>query len=452
MPTRPSINPPRFDARLERIPDRPLREVESEDLAELEADVDASAGLGDVRLTAQAGTRLEIQVLSSEDASDPAGIFGRADDTANARSLESAPLVRFDPAYGWLRYGFEASLSGRAATSLGGLRLAAEGEKHLGLLDYRRHDAARSVARAVASDVARPRWVLDFDHLRGLGPGEALAYQVRGRLQTSLRASLADLVSVDLQRLGSLVSTDEPLVFRVDSGLTVSARFALEDDFVLAFSRPEDPSLAGHLEVAVRKTRGRSASVGARLSLSVDVENFADWADAVDTWIEDLVGAQVDKVDELFATIYSGTGIDTIRADPKRRELFDRLAKRLRVDEPLDAAVLQVDQLRLRWQNLKDEVSKRVHRLVDERLELAFTYDYRRIRESGTVLHAVLPEADLEPFHGALLDARFDGLLEHLRAHPDAVRHYLRRDRLEVSRAWGFAPHAAGRDRRAVRP
>ena len=423
----------RYDVRLETLPDRALGDL-SDELLEVEGGADADHRLGDVRLSAQADARFDIHVLGSVDAYDPAGLFGREQDT-DEDGLETGPVLRHAPAYGWIRYALEAGLSGRAGTSFAGLKLSVDGGRSVTLLDYRRHPVDRFLPKAVAKDIQAPRWALDFEHVRRLGPGEAVAFAVRGRLQTGVRARLADLVSVDLEGLGALVQTDEPLTLRIDSGWSVSAKVQLADEFMLVFSREDD----GRLLVSLNKGSRRSTALGSRLEVLVELEELETLARAADGWIDDLVGAPRAQVDDLFAALYRETGIDEVRADPIRRELFDRLTKRLGVDERLDATVLEVDTLRLKWENLKETVHDTTYRITEERLETSFSYDYRRVRESGTVLSAVLTEAELEPLHGELLHTRIDDLLDHLRERPESVRRYLRQNTLQDSSAWGFS-------------
>ena len=112
---------------------------------------------------------------------------------------------------------------GLKGNSLRQVGLALDGGKSVHLLDYRRHALDRPLASAVLDDLRRPRSVIRPQDVLGLGPGQALAYGLRGELGLQVRVSLADLITGSVGRIADLARAGRAVGLRVSSGLTAKA-------------------------------------------------------------------------------------------------------------------------------------------------------------------------------------------------------------------------------------
>ena len=431
MPNRRELS---YSVNPEDLPDLELGEVPSDRVFRAALSSDAGRAIAGAQFTAQAGAEVRIGVYNAPEDHDPAGILASAESAAmSAESEKIRPQLILDPENAWVRYAFDAHVRGRGGVSLERAGIHIEGDHRVTLLDYRRHRRDKLLVKAVLEDVKRPRVVTRYDDIRSLPEGEALAYQVRGGIQTRVEVNGADLMTAGVKELAAWVHSDEPIALRVDVGWSVWAQVSWVDDFVLVFTRGKDG-----IRVALQKNASRSVNASARLAVSVELEDSETWVQAVESWKEQLVGAEIQKVDELLAS----TSLDEIRADTVQSELLDQIARRLGV---VASTLENLDRLRARWAELKTRLNGWLTDWLRGRVETGFEHDYQRIQETDTLLAATLPEDVLEGLHEDLLRADLGSTLNWLRDHPKALERYLEKDRLAVSRAWGLALNVGSR-------
>ena len=425
-----------FIAEAVLLPDVAIGEAAGERVGGVRLGANATSTVSGIRFGAAAGTVVEIRVLSSPDDRDPAGIVGPAGSSSQDGGL--SPQLVFDAEHGWLAYVFEAHLKARIGKTLEQVGFAVDGQKAVTLLDYRRHPLNRNLAAAIAEDIARPRLAARKSDLLRLRPGDALAYGLRGELGMRLELKVADLISGSVGQLGRWIHTDKPLGLRIASGLTVSASVRWTDDFLVVFSGLED----GRIRLAVQKAQIRSQGVSATLGVTAELEASESFEAALREILNRLMGESVNVIDELFEV----SGIRELSEDPNRWALFLVVASRLGfAGGPLIQQTHSLVEIYEAWTALKKRVDKGIRRWIEAKITSSFTYDYRRIRESESVLQAVVEPQTLEDWHHDLLRARLDSPLLALRERPELVERFLHREQVECFSTWGFSL-SLGRD------
>ena len=442
------------------LPEVTVAEAAGQLVAGVEVSTDLASTVSDIRFGVDAGVAVEVRVLASPTDRDPFGVVGKSASTEDSSEKLSAeadsdalgPQLAFDGEHGWLVYGLEAGVQGVLNTSLRskGLKgnslrqvgLTLDGGKSVHLLDYRRHALDRPLASAVLDDLRRPRSVIRLQDVLGLGPGEALAYSLRGELGLQVRVSLADLITGSVGRIADLARAGRAVGLRVSSGLTAKASIRWSDDFLVVFSGLGD----GRLRLAVQKarlhSRGLSVALRARAELAFSESLETTLRDTLDR----LIGEPAERIDRLF----EASGIAELRADPNRWALFLTVASRLGfLAEPVIEQAHQLVEIHEAWVAFKKDVDQRVRRLLEAEIQAGFTYDYRRIRESESLLQAVIDPEDLtrhlETWHGDLLKGDLGPVIDALGRQPGSIERFLLMNRLESFSSWGFSL-SLGRD------
>ncbi len=438
-------------------------------VAGVEVGTDAASTVSDIRFGVEAGVGVEVRVLASPADRDPFGVVGKPVSTGDSTGKSSAepdsdalgPQLTFDGEHGWLVYGFEAGIQGslnhslrsnslrsnslrsnsHRSNSLGGKSLrqvgiTLDGGRSVHLLDYRRHALDRPLSSAILDDIRAPRSVVRLQDVLRLGQGEALAYGLRGELGLQVRVNVADLISGCAGRIAGLARGGGAVGLRVSSGLTMKASIRCTDDFLVIFSRLDD----GRIRLAVKKGRLSSRGLSAAFEARAELEFSESLESTLRDTLDRLIGEPVERIDRLF----EASGISELQSDPTRWALFLTVAGRLGfLAEPVIEQTHQLLEIHQAWEAFKKDVDQRIRRLLEAKIQAGFTYDYRRIQESESLLQAVMGPQDLKrhlkSWHGALLKGDLGPVIDVLSRQPDSIERFMRMERLEAFSAWGFS-------------
>lgn len=378
------------------------------------AAVDAPVQLDGLAFTLAAGAKATVLAFNSTEDQDPAAILKPTKPNADP------PLIALTPDHAWLKYEFLAQVRAAGGGTLSGVGLDIEGEKEAVFADYRRHARTDEAWTTLLGDAGRLRFAAQPEALTQLGAGEAVSYQLRGKLTAQIEVEWADLLTANVALLGNLVVTDTPLALRFQSGLSVAAHLKVTDDYLVAFCRAE----GGQIRVSVKKARSRSAGVTGKLEV---VAEFAD-SDSLQKALEATVAGLLGPADQL-QKLLKRTSLSNLSKTEAE------IIRRLGLADTLD----DVDRLRKRVAELEGQVKDTVQRIAKAKLEVGFAYEYERISEESTLLRAVLREERAVAHHDDLLKGRLDELLTELRSEPKRVESYLHEKTTKRRRAWGFS-------------
>lgn len=421
------------------LPIQPLGELPLPEIVSAEAVYDGNPTLGEITFSFDASAKGAILVCNDEgDEEEDDGVLGPADadETDDARS----PALTFSPEHAWLKYRFEGSAQGAATAEFapGGVAIKPKVEARKGVVFayYRRHGPEEIAAEAVVRDAVSLRAAFDADDALALEEGDALLYRVYGRLSVGLTLKWSDVFTASLRRLSDLLPQGSGLLaIKADAGAEVSFNVGVRDDFRLVFTKGGPVGeIAETVRVSVFKSKARE--VGLKADLGVTVE-FAD-PQAVERQLasvyEALAGPLVGNVDKLLEQFDRFTTFQDLPAE------LQMAANLLMIRLGLNPQLNKLNELRLKWEELKGKVPGIIEQVAQTKVALTFTYEYLRVSTDQTLLRADLDPETFRRFHPDLMVCRLKGLTEWLRdeAPADALKRYLRRKALKVSKAWGF--------------
>ena len=323
--------------------------------------------------------------------------------------------IPFDAASAWLKYSVDGSARAVAKAGAGIVAVSASASETVTLCDYRRHAADEAVVAAVTGDVERPRVVFAIDHVRALGPGDALAVRVAGALTASVAVSWSDVLTSEIGTLTRLLRAPAPVAIDLDVSVAAKANVTIHDEFALTFVKRG----AGY-RVSVRKAKVRSANASVGITAEA---GFADPA-AVSAAITGLLNAPIDKVRQAIARV---TGLSA-----EDQQLLEGVAERLGVSNATPAALAKAIDA------LEQTVNDKIAAIAANKIEASFSFEYGRLDENATLLEATLTDAALASFHGELLLRNLSALLSANAAAGVAIDDYLQEDTQTRTRAWGF--------------
>jgi hypothetical protein len=388
-----------------------------------------------------AGGRVEVLAFNTVDDRDPDGVLAPPGPAVSGGDV--APQIELTADAAWLKLRFEAQVKARAGGSLSSLGFGLEGSLPVALSDYRCHRRREIALRAAASDLTAPRFAVRLTDIHALHAREALTLQWGGRLELTLDVPWPELLVAELTTLGRRLGLPTPAVLPFVVGAAVRARFSIDDDYLLIFSRGRNR----RVRVAVRKARARGLGLGAGPVIDA---GFADPV-AVDELVRQTWAGLLGEEWRTVAKILERASLE--RLSPLEREVAKRLAAKLGVAGALDRLAALHERLR-RFAAVADAA---IRASALARLRAGFGYEYARMTQRAVLVQALLDEKVVAAHHGPLLRGRTDELVRAGMARKPGVtlERWLQRDIAKRERVWGFSLglgpwSVAGRDRRAL--
>ena len=400
------------------------------DVAEASASYDGTPSAGGVTFSIEASAKATIHAYNSPDDLKDEGVIGLPpeEDDGDEGVPAMPPQIAFDPARAWLKYRVEAGVKGSAEVSFPPVGIEAGGQAKVVFADYHAHSRDEVTAQAIAADLPRLRFAGDASDAAELGEGEALSYQVYGKLTAGVTLKWSDVITAGLGSLSGLLRPSELIKINVTPSVNVAFSVEVEDDFLLVFTK----GAGGRVGVAVRKAKSRQ--VGFKAGATVGAE-FADES-VVERALGDLyeaaLGATMTRVNNLFEAAKNAASFDQLT--PAQKKLAEAIIARLN----LGGVVQKPKDLKKRWDEIQSQIAGRVKQAAKTKVELAFTYEYLRVKTDEALLLAELDADAFAECHGQLMRRDISGALEALRGGRGLVKFYLRQETLERTRAWGF--------------
>ncbi len=387
-------------------------------LASARVEQPISLGLEGLSFVVDGGAVAAIEAFNSPGDLDADGVVGDKPAQEDPARL-SPPLVLGQDA--WLKYAVRTRVKAQAGASMPFLSGSGSGEVSLQVADYHLHALTEKLRDAINADTKNLRLPLVLDHVLKLQPKEALSFQARTRLDTSVSLRWADVFSTNLNALSRLLPGGTLLALQVSAGASVTGSVQVTDDFLLTFSREK----AGAVVVSMQKGAVRESKLAAQVGVTVEPVVDPRVINAVMDALVGLPGvAQFEKlVDKLATTPLSDAEKQVLRL------VLDRLGLKEYEADP--------SALKKAWEAQKARARQALVEIATLKIAAGFQYEYARLSEQQTLLRMELPEAQLQQHHTSLVMGRLTHVLKQV--EPSAVRSYFLQDIRTSTEAWGFS-------------
>lgn len=386
-------------------------------LAKAKVDQPITFGLEQLTFVVDGGAEVCIEAFNAPGDVDADGVLGTAPAKEDVTKL-SPPLVLGQD--GWLKYAVRARAKVQAGAELPFLSASGSGEGSLFVADYHVHALTDRVQDAVINDVQHLRLPMVLDHVLKLQPKEALAFQARTRLETSVTLKWADVFTSNLNALSRLLPAGTLVGIQTSAGASVSGSITVTDDFLLTFSREK----AGAVVVSVQKGVVREPKLAAQVGVSVELAD----AQVVGAALDALVGLPGLAQFEALVNKLSTTQLNDVEKRALRLAL-DRLG--------LQGYEADATALKRAWEDRKTQVKQALTNMAAGKISAGFQYEYSRLSEEQTLLRMELPDEQLKKFHTSLVLGRLSRVLPQV--DPGALRSYFEQDSRTLNEAWGFS-------------
>ncbi|ATB48238.1 hypothetical protein [Corallococcus macrosporus] len=390
-----------------------------------------------ITLSFEATGEATVRNFNSPGDVDENGIVGEP--PAEGAESGPRPQLLLSSDVGWMRYQVAARVKAAVGTRLSFLASEQQTELSVTLSDYRAHPLGQNMREAARADLAELRLMQATD-LAKLAPGDAVAWQARGALQSRLELNWADVFPANLSRLGFLRGS-ELLSLKVSAKASLSARVSLTDDYQLSFSRARP----GRIQVAVRKVKSHEQTLSAGLGITVELLEPAAVKAQAGQLLEALLGPVLRELGKKGTTaLEMMDGLvekaSKLKLDDHQKQVLGLVLERL----GLDAQLADPANLPQAWADFKARVTEALENAVRSHIAEGFQYEYLRLAETSTLLDVVVEDVTAMRFHESLLKGNLVELLKWMKSLPAQqgefeLRDYLHATTLTRQQAYGFS-------------
>ena len=376
-----------------------------------------------------AGAKLYVLNNPSKDP-DQIGVLGQGKVAGNEAKLNHQ--IEFKDEGAWTKYELEAGVTATAGGDVSALNLEGSVSRRMLLYDYHHHqDRSTKVGDAIRKDLGDFRFAVDVKSLDGLKDREAIAYRVPGRLSLRVEASWSDLFTANLGGLFSLLQVSGLLRLGVDAGASLKFDIELADDFILILTRPSP----GRIRLAAKKAKTNKLGIGGSIGAVASLVDSGNNQDALNKLVAQLMGALGDVALEQLEGLLQRTDFENLSEEESN--LLARLIERLGLGDEAGRA----ERFGELWGSLVKRVENLVTELVENRISLAFEFEYLRIKSEETVLDVTLPAEVVIDHYDSLLKRHLQEILAWMRQNPSQIElnKFLHQRQLTESTTWGLS-------------
>jgi hypothetical protein len=379
-----------------------------------------SLGFEGLSFVLDAGAEVAIEAFNAPGDVDADGVIGPALSEGDAAGSRLSPPLVMGQNEAWLKYAARTRVKAQAtSTVVPFLSLGVGGDVSVLVADYRLHPPERKAREAFLADAVSLRLPFVADHVLKLRPREALTFQARLRMETSMSLQWSDVFTSQLSALSRLLPSGTLLGLKTSVGVSVTGAVTVTDDFLLTFSREKE----GALVVSVQKGAAREARLAPELGVTVGAENPEVFGAVVDALVGAPGVAQFEQLVDKLASRQLGD-----REKEVLRWVLDRLG--------LEEYEADASAIKQAWEDRKARVREAIEQMAREKLTVGFQYEYSRLSEQQTLVRMELPDAQVRQLHGLMLLGKLTEVLKQV--GPGALRSYFRQDSETRREAWGF--------------
>ena len=400
-----------------------------------------SVGAAELKFGVATGAELTLRAVNQSKSADPDGVIAMAD--AKTPSGDLAPQVRLTPEHAWLKYLVAAHAEVTGAGDFGWFGFKAGASTDVSCADYRRHDKDAIAITAIIADIeAKPRFAVSLRDVAALGPGDAVALRVAGELTAHVTLTWSDVFTSQIGTLTRAVNGTVPIGVKVNAGATVTASVKASDAFVLVFSKHDDT----HWRIGLKKADVKDVAIGGKAGITVEINNKEEISRILNGVLSDLLGTPLSRVQALL----SKTSLNLEDA-----QQFASVFRRLGLP-----TIPTIADLQTALNTFEADVKVRLTRIVEEKISLAFAYEYRRVSSDRVLFQALMTRAALEACHqdlarGDLRSVTSPALPSSNQPGEVSIEQYLNEQTVSTKRAFGFTLgvgkwQLAGVDRREL--
>jgi hypothetical protein len=387
----------------------------------------------------------DIMKLSAGlDVKHESSLFNEESDTDDDELLDldgsGKALIPFSKENPVLKHDLKLNLNAAAKGSSGNVSFGIDAKASLRHFSYLRHDGEETVRSAMIKDFLSMPFAFSLSDLNGLPVGDAVAFETDGSLALDAEFSTSDIVSAGLSGLSEFIESEELLRIDFELGAKATVAFSVKDSYRVVFLKHSDT----HYKVSVNKSKNRSTTLGASVSVSAGIENNEELSSYINNQLDKLIETVTGEDDATLKTLEDELKkikegkIDFIDLDEEYKEMVEKLLQRLKIGDVVDKATALIDK----FKEIRKTVKEKIVEGAKSKLEASFAFEYKRVSSESLLFQAIINETILGKYHKPLVLFNTNPIVQEARTNENEdeinVLKYLRENTLKRETSWSI--------------
>jgi hypothetical protein len=291
------------------------------------------------------------------------------------------------------------------------------------------HNNEMTIDEALITDLTDFKNVLtqsgDSSFRDTLKPNNALIYSLIGNLDFEVSVNILKLLSVSFAPVFALTKSGPKLPLKINPSTEIRFKAVKNDSFKILIAKKTD----GNFQLSLSKNRQKEHSfhVSGELSVRLPDADEEKISRIIDTHFEEYLGKPLNQIEEVLS-----------EAEEIRENSFlIRLAERIAFQGDT------LEQLTEHFQSYRDKIfsaRQKVLDIISASIKAGIEYEYRKIRENGVVLQAIVSKDILTEELKNLITLNIDNLIAKARKNEPGItiESYLQEEKLTIEERFSF--------------
>lgn len=324
----------------------------------------------------------------------------------------SKPLI-LNGESSFTRYQFGLSIESNLSGSLDDLGFKWDISAGADFTNYFTHNIDERLVDGLATDLANMPFIINPEDVVGLEVGEGLAMSVAGNISLEAEFKWSHLLSDSISLLSDVVS-DEALLLKVNAALSIKMNLTLSGAFTLIFARKV---ASDKITLALKKSETKSTAIGTLFEVGVEFSDSGAVESFVNNHVDDLfklIDKGSDTTDRIIQKIESATNFSEIQ---ELQPYIEKLADILDID-PVDFDLIDttiatnyLKELQNKIKAKKKSIINKIEDFAKTNAKLNLAYDYNRIKQTDSILEALINKSIVPTIHKDCVLGNFDNVL-----------------------------------------
>ena len=351
-----------------------LPESWGEDLNKKLNDKTISNEYEDWKLKKNLGTEIDVFALSFN-ASASAGfqIFNDEKDEDKPAKLIANPYPAIGADKAMIRYDLEASLKAAAEASFENLGFKFDTSQKLKTSYYSIHPNDTTLKDAAVKDLTNFRFIFSADDVKSLEANEIVALSYNGEIAANLELSFSDAFTGTISEVSKRLPKETGLTLKSNAGASISFGIDIKDDFIAYIKKNSDNSFF----ISINKNSSNEKSVTAKAEINAQLEKNEDFNTFLNALFDSFFNHPVEQLDDIIDNHLSNLN-DNYKV--LLNELGDRVGIDIDFTEP--------NLIKQKYDALKEKIEAEVSKVLDKKLNIAFSLEYKKITSTNTLFEA----------------------------------------------------------------
>lgn len=328
------------------------------------------------------GKEIDIFALSfNAEAKARFQVFNDETDEDKPQKLIPNPYPAIGDDKAMIRYDLEAKLKASAGINFNNLGFNFDTSQKLKTSYYSIHSNEKTLQKAASEDLTNFRFIFSVEDVKSLKTNECLAVSYFGEIGAKLELSYNDAFTGVISEIAKKLPISNGLKIKCNTGASLSFNVRIKDKFYSLIRKYNEDSY----EIKINKISSSEKGMVAKAGIEVQIEDNKNLKAFQNELLDAVFERPLEQVDDLVQN-----QLDNLNDD--QLELLTFVGEQIGMN--IDFS--QPEVIKEEYNNLKDKLLTKVIKVLEGKLGISFSFEYKNISESNTFFEGIATTVGLE--------------------------------------------------------